>query len=147
MNAHKNAPINSFSIFRQKEIYYIFRTHCLIFGLFSTKCCLFDIFICLFSSNTFLINHVLKFKYQPCRLKFNLSATSSGQLDICIPVSDDELAVSVFTVTDVYHCTDCYTIQIITICVKYHCILPDTHLAAKRSLTFQIFWIIVKGPF
>ena len=59
----------------------------------------------------------------------------------------DEPAVSVFTVTVVYHCPDCCTFQIVTVCVKYHCILPDTHLAAKHSFTFQIFWIIVKGPF
>jgi hypothetical protein len=59
----------------------------------------------------------------------------------------DEPAFSVFTVTDVYHCTDCYTSQIVTIFVKYYCILPDTHVDAKHSFTFQIFWIIVKGPF
>ena len=81
-----NAPRNSFYIFRQQEIYYIFRRHHIISGLFSTKCCLFDIFIFLFSSNTFFVNHVLKFKYQPCHLSFNLCAVPSGQPDICIPV-------------------------------------------------------------
>ena len=86
MNAHENAHRNSFCIFRQLEIYCIFRMHRLLFGVFSTKCCLFDSFIFLFSSNTFFINHVLKIQYQPCHLKFNLCATPSSQLDICIPV-------------------------------------------------------------
>ena len=45
------------------------------------------------------------------------------------------------------HCTDCYTIQVVTIHVKCHCILPNTHLAAKHGFTFQILWIIVKDPF
>jgi hypothetical protein len=48
-----------------KEIYWLCKTCCMICVLFSTKCCLFHNFIFLSSSNTFFMNHVLKFKYQP----------------------------------------------------------------------------------
>jgi hypothetical protein len=53
-----------------KETDRIFKTYCIIFVLFSTKYRLFHNFI--FSVhviNTFCINHVLKFKYQPGCLK------------------------------------------------------------------------------
>ena len=49
----------------KKEIYYIFKTCCIISVLFSTKWHLFHDFIIICSSNTFFIKHVLKFKYPP----------------------------------------------------------------------------------
>jgi hypothetical protein len=56
-----------------QEIYYIFKTFCIISVLFCTK------FIISCSNNMFFINHVLKFKYQPhC-----LNVTLKGHLVFC----------------------------------------------------------------
>ena len=51
---------------------HIFKTCCVLFVLFSTKCCLFHNFIFFCSNNTFFINHVLKFKYHHSCLKVNM---------------------------------------------------------------------------
>jgi hypothetical protein len=63
-NKWKQQPRISFYIFRQQGN--------LLHFLFSTKCCLFQNFIFLCSNNIFLINHALKFKYQPSHLKVNV---------------------------------------------------------------------------
>jgi len=48
-----------------EEICCIVKTYCMSSVLFATKYCLFHNFMFLFPNNSFFVNHVLKFKYQP----------------------------------------------------------------------------------
>lgn len=66
MQTHiKNALKIHFIYIGNKAIYCIFKICCMSSVLFSPKCCLFH--IC--SNNTFLINHMPEFKYQPGQVK------------------------------------------------------------------------------
>jgi len=68
VNTHKKTPEINFIYLGNKELYCIFKTCCIICFI-SSKCCLFHNLIFFCANNTFFINHVLKFKYQPGHLK------------------------------------------------------------------------------
>jgi hypothetical protein len=71
-NAQKKTPFEiHFICLGNKEIYCIFKTCCVVSVLLSRECRLFHNYIFFCSNNTFFINHVQKFKYQPSLLKVN----------------------------------------------------------------------------
>jgi len=67
----KNTPKIHLTYLCNQEVYFICKTCCIICGLFSTKCRLFRNFIFFCSNNMLFIKSVLKFKYEPGRLKVN----------------------------------------------------------------------------
>ena len=72
----KNTPEIHFVYLGNREIYCIFMACCIISVLFSLKCCFFFFnFVFFFSNNTFLINHPLKFKYQPGQIEVKFAGT------------------------------------------------------------------------
>jgi hypothetical protein len=90
-NARKKRLLEIHFVYsRNKEIYCIFKTCCVISVLFSTKCRLFYNSIVLSSNDTFFINHAQKCKYSH-RLRaiwtmlyqLQKPAVNSAELDIC----------------------------------------------------------------
>jgi len=77
VHTHKKKNKINFIYLGNKEIYYIFKTSCMISVLFSTKCHSFPYYYYYYyyyysppcSNNIFLIDHVLKFKNQPDQMQ------------------------------------------------------------------------------
>ena len=71
-NARKKRPLEILFIcmLGTKEVYCVFKTWCIICVLFSTNCHLFHNCIC--PSDTFFINHAVKFKYHSSQIKVNV---------------------------------------------------------------------------
>jgi len=70
VQAYRKMPLKIHVMYSgNKVIYCIFKTYCIRSVLLVTKFCLFHNFMFLFPNKAIFINHVLKFKYQPGRVK------------------------------------------------------------------------------